>query len=172
MDSPQENATSTDSTPASAPSTPVAASPGMPIFYLYRAPRNTYATFSMLAGEDGVPFAVTLELSWHNNQPGVSCIPPGEFVMELTAATERIPYQHYVILGVAGREGIALHIANLPEQLEGCIAIGEKFGMLDGKRAVLGSGNVPHEGFHEFMDRTNFARRCRLVIKEEWRQAA
>ena len=43
----------------------------------------------------------------------------------------------YLVEAVRGRSGIRIHPANLPEQLNGCIALGEKLGTLGGKRAVL-----------------------------------
>jgi hypothetical protein len=43
----------------------------------------------------------------------------------------------YLVEEVKDRSGIRIHPANLTSQLNGCIALGEKLGTLNGKKAVL-----------------------------------
>jgi hypothetical protein len=51
----------------------------------------------------------------------------------------------YEITGVPGRAGIRIHSANFggdaergwKKQLNGCVALGEAFGVMDGQKAVL-----------------------------------
>src|SRR3990167_3667953 len=112
-----------------------------------------WATFSVILF-DRIPFAVGVEPPWLNNEKGKSCIPLKLYVAELHQATEKIPYVHYVYLEVdGGREGCAIHKANLARQLEGCTAIGEGFDpvLIDPKRGaelgIVDSG----KGFAEFM---------------------
>lgn len=38
---------------------------------------------------------------------------------------------------VPARSGIRIHPANLARQLNGCVALGEKLGWMDGQKAVL-----------------------------------
>lgn len=90
----------------------------------------------------------TLELPWRANAPRVSCIPAGTY----RAAVVQSPKfgRVYMLHGVPGRSAILIHPANLAgdrslgfdTQLEGCIALGERFGALRNaagrlQRAVL-----------------------------------
>ncbi len=40
-------------------------------------------------------------------------------------------------LAVVGHSGVRIHSANLASQLEGCIALGEKLGKIENKKAIL-----------------------------------
>jgi hypothetical protein len=54
---------------------------------------------------------------------------------------------------VPGHSRILFHKANIEDDLDGCVGIGEQFGELHGKPAILQSGS----GFAEFMDKmTNY----------------
>ena len=72
----------------------------------------------------------TLELPWKDNKKGVSSIPDGFYPFKKVSATGHIPYEHVLIEGVSGRDGICIHIANFAAgktiQLEGCTALAEK----------------------------------------------
>jgi len=86
---------------------------------------------------DGEPFCATCEQPWNDNQPDVSCIPPGDY--------ELLPYDspahgptvvfHNPQLGVygtpvmippgqTGRSLCEIHNANWPFQVRGCVALG------------------------------------------------
>lgn len=43
----------------------------------------------------------------------------------------------YEVQWAPARTGIRIHSANFPSQLLGCIALGERLGYIEGKRAVL-----------------------------------
>lgn len=73
-----------------------------------------------------------------NNEPSVSCIPTGQYLMKL-GMYNRGGYPAYEVLDVEGRTLVKIHAANWVHQLLGCIAPGRKLGMLDGKMAVLAS---------------------------------
>ena len=68
----------------------------------------------------------TIELPWRGNERGRSCIPPGMY----NAQRHQSP-QHGDTLwlrGVPERSEILIHIANSPQDLDGCIAIGRSYG--------------------------------------------
>ena len=58
----------------------------------------------------------------------------------------------FLLLETEPREGIRIHSANLPTQLEGCIALGLKRGWIDGKKAVLLSATAVRQFEAEMPD--------------------
>lgn len=87
---------------------------------------------------EGERFA-TLEDAWRGNEPRVSCIPEGVYLLR--------PRRYYgggydtlEVRDVPGRSLILLHRGNTARDTEGCILIGERHGELDGRPAVLASG--------------------------------
>ena len=79
----------------------------------------------------------TLERPWVGNQPNVSCIPEGTYLVK---RDETGRHQYYAIQNVQGRTHIEIHAANAPSQLMGCVALGEFFdadkNLINSKRAV------------------------------------
>lgn len=102
-------------------------------------------TFGVLLQEDQIPFALTLERPWKNNQKGISCILPGAY----TCGRINSPKfgNTFQILNVFGRQEILFHKGNIQEDSHGCILIGEQFGVLTNEPAILAA----KEGFEEFM---------------------
>jgi len=83
-------------------------------------------------------FCYTVELPWRDNKPNVSCVPPGTYQCVLK---NRHPLENrFELKYVPGRTGIQFHIANLPEDLDGCIGVGEMVGNVGGTKGVLFSG--------------------------------
>lgn len=68
---------------------------------------------------------VTLERPDLNNQQGISCIPAGLYDIELKYSPHFKRIMPHLI-NVPNREGILIHWANWPKQLEGCIAVGHQ----------------------------------------------
>lgn len=95
----------------------------------------------------GVPFAVTLERSFAGNQP---LIPPGIYDCMATRYN-RGGYPTFEIVGIVGHSRLLFHKANWETELEGCVAIGEGFAVLDGRLAISQSG----QGFGEFMQKVS-----------------
>ena len=85
----------------------------------------------------------TIERPWLFNKRSVSCIPPG--IYETSAWTSRRLNEALggKCIAVTGCEPartlIRFHIANLAEQLEGCIGVGMARGYVKGYPAVLDS---------------------------------
>lgn len=84
------------------------------------------------------------ELPWRGNAPSVSCVPAGTYRCVLTYSP-RFGRALYLVAPVPARAGIRVHAANLMGdaalgfkcQLNGCIALGERLGWMDGQKAVL-----------------------------------
>lgn len=116
-------------------------------FQLKRVAMLPTNTFGVLL-DNGVPFAVTLERPWLNNERGKSCIPAG------TYACKRVDSPKFgntfEVTGVTGRSAILFHKGNLSNDTHGCILVGEQFEPLNGENAIIASKH----GFDEFLRRT------------------
>lgn len=108
-----------------------------------------HGTFGFFCDENHNEICKSVERKWDDNKKGASCVPEGDYRItphkspkfgdcyilesmdsDIVAKSEN---------GVALRTHILIHKANLPEQLEGCVATGLDFGVLNGKWAVLNS---------------------------------
>lgn len=84
------------------------------------------------------------ELPWRDNASNVSCIPKGTY-RGLWTYSPRFKRSMYLIDGVTNRAGIRMHSANFmgddtkgfKRQLNGCIALGEKLGTMEGQKVIL-----------------------------------
>ena len=79
----------------------------------------------------------TLERPWVNNAINISCIPEGTYKVKRDNSGK---FRYYSVTNVANRSLIEIHPANYPNQLAGCIALGEffsdKFDLINSRRAV------------------------------------
>ena len=122
---------------------------------LNRTESTDQGTFGVL-NAGGVTF-FTLELPWRDNRRMVSCIPKGEYscVWGLSPRLKRYTYR---LQDVSGRDGVLIHPANFAgdhtqgwiAQLNGCIALGRRRGMLQNaqerpQKAVLTSAPAVRE---------------------------
>jgi Family of unknown function (DUF5675) len=108
------------------------------IVTLSRAPSTPQGAFGIWSIA-GVPACVTCELPWENNQPDVSCIPPGTYHC-IRHVSPKFPLGNtWEITNVPGRTGILVHSANDTADLEGCVAVGSGFGVVNGLPAVINS---------------------------------
>lgn len=74
----------------------------------------------------GKAFAVSLERPWLDNKPEISCIPAGTYLCK-RRWSDHFQREVFEISDVPGRTNILIHPANLVTQLEGCVAIAEKY---------------------------------------------
>lgn len=92
----------------------------------------------------------TGELPWVGNQANVSAIPPGPerspIVRQVVwSYSPRFLRNMYLLLATEPRTGCRVHAANLMgavgagfrAQLNGCVALGERLGWIDGQKALL-----------------------------------
>lgn len=116
----------------------------MPTLILERfayAPDGTFGRLNLPSGEK----LFTVERPWLGNRTGESCIPDGVYTLALrrSGVVERSSsgrYRHgWEVTDVPGRTYIMLHPANWPDQLEGCIAPGLDYRVLDGRNGVTQS---------------------------------
>lgn len=86
----------------------------------------------------------TGELPWRDNASSISCVPP-MVTRVVWTWSPRFRRMMYLLLGTEPRAGIRKHPANLMgdvalgyrSQLNGCIALGEKLGWINGQKALL-----------------------------------
>lgn len=136
----------------------------MKVLLIKRIAYREDGTFGVCFDED-VPFCLSVELPWKNNQQNVSCIPPSdkhddweEYICQRVESPKfGLTFE---VLGVENRSHILFHKANTIDDLLGCIGIGERFESLGGKTAVWMSS----EAFLEFMQRFGSEDLFKLVI--------
>lgn len=104
----------------------------------------------------------TGELPDRGNAPNISCITAATF-HATWSYSPRFGRYMYLIGPVPGRSGIREHAANLmgdikkglKSQLNGCIALGERLGWIDGQKALLLSRPAIRR-FENLMERKPF----------------
>ena len=107
---------------------------------LERLETSRHGTFGRILFSGSMLF--TGELPEMGNAPNISCIPAGRYrgLWTFSPAFKRFMY---LIVPVDRRTGIRVHSANfmgeapLKKQLNGCIALGERLGWMDGQKAIL-----------------------------------
>lgn len=116
----------------------------------------------MLTGDEGTFGAIVfdsgfalhaLELPWEQNEPSISCIPCGMYMVEI-GDSPRFGSSYHV-LDVPGRTHIIFHKGNwagrksmMPElhsNVEGCILLGLDRGSISGQMAVKSSSKACDE---------------------------
>ena len=80
----------------------------------------------------------TMERAWVDNKRGISCIPCGRYKV-IATMSPRFGRRMYLVLGTSPREGIRIHPANLPSQLQGCIALGTAIARYPTTKKLLNS---------------------------------
>ncbi len=109
---------------------------------LTRHYESKYGTEGVLVAPNGLS-CFTIEPPWHDNQPNISCIPPGEY--KVVPFSGRRFKKVYHVLDVPNRSYILIHAGNLAgdrtlglkSNTYGCILPGIKRGYLYRQRAVL-----------------------------------
>lgn len=114
---------------------------------LKRIATNEDGTYGVLIDQT-TPFTLTLEDPWLANQKDISCIPAGSYLCKRVDSPKF--GDTFEIMDVPHRDHILFHWGNTEEDTRGCPLIGEEFGFLNEKMAVLSS----KRGFDEFLERT------------------
>lgn len=97
----------------------------------------------------------TIERPWLNNEPGVSCVPAGVYQLEWHEPTsvslpdgwtgtwamvnESLGVSHFPTPGVARNVCLFGHIANYPEDVQGCVGFGDNHIIHDSRLMVTSS---------------------------------
>lgn len=117
--------------------------------HLNRVSTGPYGTPGVLTA-DHLGILHTLERPWRDNRPNVSCIPTGVYAVE-RHVSKRHGECLRIIGGTVGAEpcdlteglvvrwGILFHVGNTASEVEGCIAVGLRPGLLGDVPAVLSS---------------------------------
>ena len=113
---------------------------------LKRISDTKYGTFGVLLN-DNIPFVVTLENPWKDNQEDISCIPLGLYLCKRHISPRF--GEVFRVTDVKDRTHILFHWGNLEKDTHGCILIGESFDPLNNIPGILSS----KKGFREFMSR-------------------
>jgi len=106
----------------------------MKIFILPRFIQDNKGTFGVLMTKGFACF--TIERPWKDNRQYISCIPAGEYIM---VRDNKGKHKYFKLLNVPDRKNIEIHVANFPEDVEGCIGFGESYndqGVLESKHAI------------------------------------
>lgn len=128
---------------------------------LLRVSREPAGCFGVLL-QDSIPFACTVERTYPlaGNVQLVK-IPAGTYTCKKTIFHKK-GYQTYEITGVAGHSRLLFHRGNVEDDSEGCVLVGQGFGLVSGRDGILYST----AGFHEFMRRAADRDSFTLVISE------
>ena len=100
---------------------------------LVRHKQTAYATYGRLYADDGTEVCVTLERPWVDKDRdgkrdrGVSCIVAGRYLAKRRLDSPKHG-EVFELQDVPDATHIQIHAANLPDELEGCIAVGSAFG--------------------------------------------
>jgi hypothetical protein len=119
--------------------------------------------FGVMMGEDRIPFALTLERTYLVEGKQVTKLPTGARLLCIKDFYIKGGYPTFEIQ-LEGHDRILFHEANKEMQLDGCIAVGEEFGVMDGAPAILHCGNGG--GFDEFMKKYGNLDQFYLIIEE------
>jgi hypothetical protein len=111
---------------------------------LLRVGSSDHGTFGVLR-EGAIPFAVTMEPPWTNNEQRMSCIPPGRYVCRRVQSQKF--GETFEVTDVPGRSHILFHAGNTLDDTEGCIMVAEEFGGTD-RLPIIASSK---RGYGEFM---------------------
>lgn len=124
---------------------------------LVRIATGVNGTFGALLYND-VPFALTLERQWLNNERGISCIPWGKYVCKRIISPRF--GNTFEVTRVPNRSSILFHKGNLDDDSHGCILVGEQFETINGSPGIAAS----KQGYNEFMILTSKINEFQLSI--------
>lgn len=118
--------------------------------FLMRMQESDEGTFGKMYFGDSVVYSG--ELPDRGNEPNFSRIPEGTYDV-LWTFSPAFKRMMYLVSDVRGRSGIRIHAANymgdsrrgLRCHLNGCIALGKRFGSMDGQAAILNSRTAVQE---------------------------
>lgn len=134
---------------------------------LRRLRHTDQGTQGVLILPNGV-FCNTLELPWRDNKPKRSCIPCGEYDVEIRQSPKFGTI--YEVKFVPGRSYILTHSGNLAgdvakgflSHVEGCILLGSRWGVINKQLAILNSRPTVRR-FMEEQENQPF----RLLVEDE-----
>ena len=125
---------------------------------LVRVSYSDDAAFGVLI-DDKIPFCLTLERPWLDNQTNISCIPAGTYLCKRVDSPRF--GDTFEVTNVPGRTHILFHKGNIADDTHGCIIAGEEFGHPTlGEEALKSSGHA----YKEFMSKLEGVNQFALII--------
>jgi len=107
--------------------------------------RNQTSGTCVVLDNDNFPTfsSLSLERGWMNNQNKISCVPIGLYELKLEYS-DRFKKELWELKGVPNRTECKFHSANYWDQLEGCIALGLRYKLVnnDNYRDVTNSADT------------------------------
>lgn len=127
---------------------------------LIRVGQSEAGTFGVLRlGQ--VPFALTLEQPWRNNETNISCIYPTEYICRRIHSNKF--GETFEVQGVERRSHILFHKGNTVADTQGCILVGEEFAVNAEGMPMIASST---RGYQEFMAKLSGLDEFTLRIRE------
>lgn len=143
----------------------------MKTIILRRIATGIHGTFGSLLYEN-VPFTLTLEREWLDNQTGISCIPADTYLCTRCNKSPDYNFQDsprfgdtFQVRDVKNRSKILFHKGNIDDDSHGCILIGEQYGDVKGAHGILSS----REGYNELMGIMKNDDEFRLIVVDDWK---
>jgi len=139
------------------------------LIMLDRIGSTPWGAFGRMQLPDGW-HCVTVEPPWRHNARGESCIPAGEYAMELRPSPliSRITHDDFTrgweIGGVPKRDDILIHPGNFADEdgdTDGCVLVGRSYGVMDGKPGITASRAT----FKDLMTRLDEFNQWRIAIR-------
>lgn len=125
------------------------------------AANPNHGTFGALV-VNAQPLCVTLEPYHRSNEVSISSIPAGVYIIKRRYSKKY--GWHFEVTDVEGRTLILIHWGNKDDHTEGCILLGEEFGLLGDDWSVLSSKRA----FEEFMNVMKGIDEATLTIVESY----
>lgn len=111
----------------------------------------SHATLGVWSYPDN-PDLYSVERPWQDNQPFISCIPEGTYLMQ-RRNSPRFGPDMWEIAHVEGRSHILIHVANYADNVQGCIGLG--MSMMNHLEGV-GSSKKAIEKFYDWSKDADF----------------
>lgn len=107
--------------------------------FIQRLEQNDFASYGHFLDDEQRILFVTLELPDRNNARNISSVPAGTYIAEryFSPHHQRVVFR---LIDVPDRDDCEIHIANLPEDLRGCVALGREFGTVTKANGHTGPG--------------------------------
>ena len=125
------------------------------------ASNHQHGTFGALT-INGQPICLTLEPYTRDNERNISCIPTGQYICNRVDSPKYGDV--FEVSNIQNRSHVLFHWGNRDKDTEGCILLGEEFGLLHGDWSVLSS----KKAFNEFMNILKEEDQFTLTITESY----